>query len=87
MKNPNNALFKKGELVRIKRVDEMATVIADRGKRVLVKMAGKYDDFVCGMARDEVEEAQFKNTRPDPKVLRYLQEEISKLEDPARTYH
>jgi hypothetical protein len=87
MKNPNNALFKKGELVRIKRVDEMATVIADRGKRVLVKMAGKYDDFVCWMARDEVEEAQFKNTRPDPKVLRYLQEEISKLEDPARTYH
>ncbi len=95
MKNPAGrthkkgglALFKKGELVKVKRVNEMATVIADRGKRILVKMAGRYDDFVCWLSREEVESAAFVNPRADPKVLHYLQKEISKIENPQRTLH
>jgi hypothetical protein len=85
--NASSGLFRKGELVRVKRVDEMATVIADRGKRILVKMAGKYDDFVCWLARDEVEKSQFKNPSPDPKILAYLKQEIAKIEKKDRVLH
>lgn len=85
--NERKRLFRKGELVRVKRVDKLATVIADRGKRILVKMAGGCDDFVCWLARDEVNSSQFEARKADLRVLEYLQKEIAKIEDANRTYH